>query len=45
MAKRTLLDAEPGEEVTIKSLNHDGDTDLRRHLQRDLKLKWKKWHH
>lgn len=32
MAKRTLLDAKPGEEVVIKSLNHDGDTDLRRHL-------------
>ena len=32
METKTLLDAQPGEEVIIKSLNEDGDVDLRRHL-------------
>lgn len=32
MSKRVLLDAKPGEEVVIKSLNHDVDDELRRHL-------------
>lgn len=29
---RVLLDAKPGEEVTIKSLNQKTDDELRRHL-------------
>lgn len=32
METKTLLDAQPGEEVIIKSLNEEGDVDLRRHL-------------
>lgn len=32
MSTKTLLDAQPGEEVIIKSLNNDGDSDLKRHL-------------
>lgn len=32
MSVKTLLDAQPNEEVTIKSLNSNGDSDLRRHL-------------
>ncbi len=32
MATKTLVDAKQGEEVTIKALTHEGDTDLRRHL-------------
>ncbi len=32
METKTLLDAQPGEEVTIKSLNDEGDVDLKRHL-------------
>lgn len=32
METKTLLDAQPGDEVTIKSLNDEGDVDLRRHL-------------
>ncbi|MCF0226353.1 MAG: ferrous iron transport protein A [Methanobrevibacter sp.] len=32
METKTLLNVKPGEEATIKSLKHDGDDDLRRHL-------------
>ena len=32
MSTKTLLDAQPGEEVIIKSLNNNGDSDLKRHL-------------
>lgn len=32
MSVKTLVDAKAGEEVTIKSLNNDGDAELRRHL-------------
>lgn len=32
MSTKTLLDAQPGEEVIIKSLNNEGDSDLKRHL-------------
>lgn len=32
MSKRTLLDVEQGEEVTISKLNLDSDVELRRHL-------------
>lgn len=32
MTAKTLVDAKQGEEVTIKALTHDGNTDLRRHL-------------